>query len=308
MLLACEAGARANAGTSFLTLDNLDRVLRDFSFVGIAAVGACVVILSGGVDLSAGSVMGLAAVTLGTLYVDRGVGGAAALVMALGIGGIAGAANGLLVGLVGLPPFIATLGMLSIARGASYWISGGLNVSLDWEAHGEPFAVFRLLGNGSVATLVVLAIVATIALARTRAGRAVYAIGGNETAARLSGLRVERTKIGIYAIAGLASALAGCAFALRYGSASVAVGQGYELQIVAACVVGGASLSGGQGSIAGAVIGAAILQVLRELLIQFHVQDRYMEIAYGAMIVVAVTIDRLQHRRVFERWFRRMAT
>ncbi len=302
LLVACEAGGRASSGASFLTADNLARTLRDFSFVGIAAVGACIVILSGGVDLSAGSVMGLSAVLLASLYVDRGVAAAPALIATIVAGGVVGAVNGILIGAVGLPPFVATLGMLSIARGLSYWITGGLNVPLDWEARGEGFFAFRLLGDASVGALLVLALAATVALAGSRFGRYVYALGGNEVAARLSSLRVPRIKVAVYATAGVLSAIAGCAFALRYGSASVAVGQGYELQIIAACVVGGASLSGGQGTIAGAVIGAAILQLLRELLIQLHVQDRYMEITYGVTIVLAVTIDQLGQRRVFERW------
>lgn len=292
MLGACELGAQINNGHSFLTWSELSRVLRDFSFVAIAAIGACTVIISGGVDLSAGSMMGLAAVTLAHLWVNHEVPAPVALLFAVATGLAAGLVNGILIGKIKLPPFIATLGMLSIARGISYWITGGPNIPFNWESRGS--FLFEILGNQSIWVMIVLGVAGSLVLARFGWGRSVYAIGGNEEAARFCGLPIERIKIGIYVAAGFFSALAGCAYALRYGTASVSVGQGYELQIIAACAVGGASFTGGQGSIGGALIGAATLQVLRELLTQLHVQDKYVDIAYGCTIVLALAIDRLR--------------
>ena len=234
--------------------------------------------------------MGLSAVTLASLW-SRGTPPAAALAAALAVGALAGSLNGSLVSKLMLPPFIATLGTLSIARGISYWVTGGINISMSsWEERGGSW-LFSALGNCSVLVMALLAAAAAAMMARSRWGRAVYAIGGNEEAARFCGIPVPRTKVLIYALAGAASALAGCAYALRYGSAGVAVGNGYELQIIAACAVGGTSFSGGRGSIAGAVVGAAILQALRETLIQAHVQDTYVEIAYGVMIVFSVAME-----------------
>lgn len=304
MLGACEIASRHHTGTGFLNFEQLGRVLRNCSFVGIAAIGACAVIISGGVDLSAGSVMGLSAVTLAHLFVNVKLPAPLALGAGLLAGTAAGLLNGLCVGKLKLPPFIATLGMLSIARGTSYWITPQ-SIPLDWEEGPEKFIGFDLLGNNSVWVMVLLGALAVLLMARLRWGRYVYAIGGNEEAARFAGVRIDRTQIGIYAVAGFFSALAGCAYTLRYGSAYVALGQGYELQIIAACAIGGISFSGGQGSVTGALLGAATLQVLRELLIQLRVTDQYIDIAYGGTIILAVAVDQLRQRPFFERWLGR---
>jgi len=142
-------------------------------------------------------------------------------------------------------------------------------------------------------------------MARFKWGRYVYAVGGNEEAARFSGLRVDWIKIGIYAAAGLFSGVAGAAMALRYGSAYVAIANGYELQIIAACAIGGVSFTGGQGSVAGALLGAVALQVLRILLIQLRVRPEYIEIAYGAAVLGAVAFDLLRGGRGLGRWLGR---
>jgi ribose transport system permease protein len=304
MLVACEIGARVNTGTSFM--DQVGRVFRECSFVGIAAIGASMVILSGGVDLSSGAVMKVAAVTLGALYVDARWPAPAALGAGLVAGGAVGFLNGLLVGKLKLPPFIATLGFLSIARGLSNRIAP-LAIPLRWEERGEGFLAFPLLGNQSFWVMVALGAAASVVMARFSWGRYVYAVGGNEEAARFAGLRVDWIKVGVYAAAGLFAALAGIALSLHYGSANLAVGEGYELQIIAACAIGGVSFAGGQGSVAGALIGAATLQVLRVLLIQLRVGEKYIEIAYGATIILAVAIDQVRQRPVLGRWFGRKA-
>jgi len=150
--------------------------------------------------------------------------------------------------------------------------------------------------------MLALGIVASVLMARFKWGRYVYAVGGNEEAARFSGLEVDWIKCGIYAAAGLFSGLAGSAMALRYGSAYVAIANGYELQIIAACAIGGVSFAGGQGSVAGALLGAVALQVLQLLLIQLRVKPEYIEIAYGAAVLGAVAFDLLRGGRGLGRW------
>lgn len=299
MLVACEIASQVNTRTSFLLSGQLPRLLQDASFVGIAAIGACLVILSGGVDLSAGSVMSLAAVAFAWVFQTAGLPGPVALLAGVLSGGLIGAACGLLVGKMKLPPFIATFGFLSIARGLSYWVTGGPGISVNWES--RPFFLFPLLATHTAWLMLGLGIVVSLLMARFSWGRYVYAVGGNEEAARYSGLRVDWIKCGIYTAAGLFSGLAGTAMALRYGSAYVAIANGYELQIIAACAVGGVSFAGGQGSVAGAVLGAVSLQVLRTLLIQLRVKAEYIEIAYGAAVLGAVAFDLLRGGRGWSR-------
>jgi ribose transport system permease protein len=303
MLLACEIAKRVNTHESFLFSDELPQLFKDASFVGIAAIGACMVILSGGVDLSSGSVMSLAAVTFGYLYQILGWPGPVALFMGILSGGIIGILNGLLVGKLSLPPFIATLGFLSIARGISYWVTGGPVISVSWRDRSAP--LFTLLADYTPWVMLALGAGAAILMARFSWGRYVYAVGGNEEAARYSGLSVDWIKVGIYAVAGLFSGFAGSAMALRYGSAYVAIASGYELRIIAACAIGGVSFSGGHGSVAGALLGAVTLQVLETLLLQLRVRAEYIDIAYGSAIILAVAIDLLRTGGNLGRWFGR---
>ena len=302
MLIICEIASRANTGGSFLFSSQLARLFhQDAAFVGIAAIGACMVIISGGVDLSAGSVMSLAAVTFGTLFQMQGMPAPLALLGGILAGGLVGTANGLLIGKVRLPPFIATLGFLSIARGICYWVTGGPGISISWREH--PFVLFPLLADSTGWAMVALGIGAAVLLARFSWGRYVYAVGGNEEASRFSGLAVGWIKVGIYTTAGLFSGLAGAAMALRYGSAYVAIANGYELKIIAACAIGGISFAGGEGSVTGALLGAVTLSVLENLLIQLRVKPEYIEIAYGSAIILAVSID--LHGREIAKWLGR---
>jgi ribose transport system permease protein len=301
MLIVCEIASRANTGNSFLFSRQLPQLFQDASFVGIAAIGACIVIISGGVDLSSGSVMSLAAVTLGYLYQVRSLPGPLALLLAVLAGGAVGGANGLLVGKLRLPPFIATLGFLSIARGAAYWVSGGPSIPVNWRS--SSFFAFPLMGEHTAWVMLALGVATAVLLARFSWGRYVYAVGGNEEAARFSGLRVDWIKVGIYAAAGLFSGVAGSAMALRYGSSYVTIAGGYELRIIAACAIGGVSFSGGEGSVVGALLGAVTLQVLENLLLHLRVQPEYVEIAYGSAIILAVSID--LHGRALGKWLGR---
>jgi ribose transport system permease protein len=307
MLIACEIAKRVNTHDSFLLSDELPQLFKDASFVGIAAIGACMVIISGGVDLSSGSVMSLAAVTFGYLLQILGWPGPVALFLGILAGGIIGVLNGLLVGKLALPPFIATLGFLSIARGISYWVTGGPVIPLNWRGDNSS-GLFALLADYTPWVMLALGAATAALLARFSWGRYVYAVGGNEEAARFSGLRVDWIKVGIYAAAGFFSGFAGSAMALRYGTAYVAIANGYELRIIAACAIGGISFSGGHGSVAGALLGAVTLQVLEILLIQLRVKAEYIDIAYGSAIILAVAIDLLRTGGGLRRWFGRKTT
>lgn len=302
MLIACEIAARARTGESYLFSASLLRLFQECSFIGIAAIGASAVIISGGVDLSAGSVMGLASVTLAMLATTFGWPAVPALAGALLIGAVVGLLNGVLVGYAKLPPFIATLGFYSIARGLSFLFSD-VRISIPRDA-----ALFDVLGRYSSWTMAACAAVGTLILARFSWGRYVYAVGGNEEAARYSGLRVGAIKTGIYTVAGLLSGLAGASLALRYGSGYVDLGRGYELHIIAACAIGGVSFTGGQGTVFGALLGAVTLQQLQNLLIYFGVPADRIEIAYGSAIILAVGFDQLRQGNVMARWFRRNPT
>lgn len=302
MLIACEIAAQARTGSSYIFSGSLLRLFQESSFIGIAAVGACMVIISGGVDLSAGSVMGLASVTLGVLAARWGWAAAPALAGALLVGTLIGLVNGLLVGYGKLPPFIATLGFYSIARGFSFLFSDE-RISIP-----RGSALFDVLGRYSFWTMAAGAAIMTVLLARFSWGRYIYAVGGNEEAARYSGLEVAAIKTGIYAVAGFFSAVAGASFALRYGSGYVDLGRGYELQIIAACAIGGVSFTGGEGTVAGAILGAVTLQQLQTLLTYLGVPADRIEIAYGSAIILAVGFDQLRHGSVLSRWFRRKTT
>lgn len=290
MLLACEAASRVNSGASFLASPSFLRIFSTCAFVGIAAIGSSLVILSGGVDLSSGSVMTVSAIVLGLLLGPAGWPAPLALLGGLAAGAAVGGVNGLLIAKLKLPPFIVTLGFLSIARGLGMLLTKGITVDVSSDVSW----IFTPLAHGTSWTMLALAAVMSLLMARFRWGRYVYALGGNEEAARFAGVPVDGVKIGVYAAAGLFSAIAGCAYALRHGTAYVAMGNGYELQIIAACAIGGLSFSGGEGTVAGAVLGAVALEALSSLLTQLHVDPKYIEIAYGSAIVLAVGADQVR--------------
>ena len=280
----------------FLTASNLLNVVEQSAIIGVLSVGMTIVIITGGIDLSVGSIVALSGIVFG-LALRTGVPVALAALLGLGSGALCGVANGALVTLGRLPPFIATLGMMSVARGAALVLSDGRPIS------GFPGA-FRWIATGSVFGLPVPAIlmagayvVAHLVLSRTVLGRYSYAIGGNEEAATLSGLNVRRVKIAVYAISGLCSALTSLLLVARLDSAQPIAGMSYELDAIAAVVIGGASLLGGAGSVAGTLIGALIMAVLRNGLNLLGVSSYVQQIAIGVVIVVAVLVDMALRRR-----------
>jgi ribose transport system permease protein len=281
----------------FLTVTNLLNVLEQTSINAIVAVGMTFVIISGGIDLSVGSVLALAGIALGSA-VGAGVPMPAAVTLALATGAACGLANGALITFGRLPPFIATLGMMSVARGAALMLAEGRPIS----GFGEGF---RALATGHVlmvpAPVVITVVVYGVAhfvLGHTVFGRATYAIGGNEEAARLSGVPVRFHKTAVYVVAGLTSAAAAVILTARLNSAQPTAGTMYELDAIAATVIGGTSLLGGEGTVIGALIGALIMGVLRNGLNLLNVSSFFQQVVIGAVIIGAVLIDMsLKHRR-----------
>jgi ribose transport system permease protein len=282
----------------FLTFDNLFNVGTQIAVIAILALGQTFVIVSGGIDLSMGSVLALSGIVFGWATAVAGMPLPVALALGLGAGVLAGLGNGLLITLGKLPPFIATLAMLSIARGLALVISGGISLNPIPQA-------IRDLGNGDlfgfvpfpvVLMLVIWAITAGI-LRSTYIGRCMYAIGGNEEAARLSGIDVSRQKIFIYTLSGLLAAIAGVLLTGRLASAQPQAGFTFELDAIAAVVIGGASLSGGAGSASGTIVGALILGVLRNGLNLLNVSAFWQQVVIGGVIALAVMTDTLRRKR-----------
>jgi ribose/xylose/arabinose/galactoside ABC-type transport system permease subunit len=272
----------------FLTVPNLLNVLRQVSIVGILAVGMTFVILTKGIDLSIGSILGVAVVLFAGLLEAQSIPVAILVGLAAAMG--LGLVNGLGVAYAGVPPFIMTLGMLSFARGLAFLYTGGTPIPIINEA-------FYDLGNGRLLgvpnpTWIFAAVILAgwFILSFTPFGRSVYAIGSNEDAARLSGVPVRGYLVLVYVISGLVAGIAGLVFASQLSVGTPIAGQGYELDAIAAVVVGGTSLFGGRGTVGGTLIGTLIIGVLANILNLTGVDPFVQQLIKGALIVVAVFI------------------
>jgi ribose transport system permease protein len=279
----------------FLTVPNLLNIAQQTSINAIVAVGMTFVIISGGIDLSVGSIVAMSGVVLG-VALQAGQPLPLALAAAVGVGAACGLVNGAIVSWGGLPPFIVTLGMMSIARGAALLFTEGRPVS-----GFDPG--FRSLATGHVGLVpspivvtIVVYLIAHLVLTRTTFGRYVYAIGGNEEATRLSGVAVRRHKTMIYAVSGLMSAIAAVILTARLNSAQPIAGMMYELDAIAATVIGGTSLMGGEGTLQGTLVGALIMGVLRNGLNLLGVSSFLQQIVIGAVIIGAVLVDTVLKR------------
>lgn len=284
------------ATDKFLSQQNLFSVMRAFSYIAIIAIGECMVIISGGVDLSVGSIYGFGGLAAAIAVGRWGLPLAPGILVGMGTGIGFGIINGLLITRIRMPPFIATLGMLSVVRGLSYAVTSGYPIRTPSE--------FNAMGQGyfgvvplPVVYLVLLSIVFTIFLNRTVIGRQIYAIGGNEEASGISGVRVIRVKMIVYMLAGLLAATAGIVATARLGVAQSNAGLGYELDVVAAVIIGGASLSGGKGTILGAILGAAIMGVIRNGLVLLNVSAYWQQAVIGLVIIAAIAADQLRQRQ-----------
>ena len=280
----------------FLTTDNLMGVFRSFSLVAIMSIGMVMVIITGGIDLSVGSVMGLSSLTT-ALGFENGLPTGVCILGGLLVGLLFGLFNGTLVTIIRLPPFIATLGSLSIGRGLMYIITHGVPLTPDTPD------IFSVIGQGYVGVvpvpvviMLVMMVIFSIIMRRTRFGRHVYATGGNETAARLSGVATDRVKLLVYMCSGIIAAVAGVISFSRYLSAEPASGFGSELDVIAAAAIGGASLAGGVGSVEGAIIGAALAGIIANGVVLMNINTYAQQAITGAVILIAVSLDTWRNR------------
>lgn len=298
---------------NFLSVANFLIMAKHIAIIALLGIGMTFVILTGGIDLSVGSIAGLAGMVAGALILQGvtlpplgvviypSVAGVVGIVLVLGA--LLGLFNGVLVTRFGVAPFIATLGMLYVARGAALLLSDGATFSNLVGASETGNTGFPWLGAGKIMgvpvpvwILAIVALSAAFVAGRTVFGRHVYAVGGNERAALLSGVRVERIKWWVYAISGASAALVGMLVAADLVSAHPASGETFELSAIAAVVLGGASLAGGRGTIGGTLIGAAVIGVLGDGMVMVGVSEFWQMVIKGSVIVAAVVLDRLQEK------------
>jgi len=289
-------GGMTLASNEFLTGDNMANLARQVAVFGIIAVGELLVILTAGIDLSVGSVLGLTGCIAAELLV-HGTGIVPAILIAMAAGAAIGVFNGSLVAYGKLPPFIVTLGMLGIARGAVLVLTDASTVQPLPDAFGN-------IANGDFLALpnllwmfIVVVVIASFVLRRTVFGRYVYAVGSNPESARLAGVPVTRVLVAVYAISGLLAAVGGVLFTSRLNAGVPTAGTGYELNAIAACVIGGASLFGAKGGAFGAAAGALIVGVLNNGGNLLAINSFYLQIIIGALILAAVAFDQWQGRR-----------
>ncbi|QAR33490.1 ribose ABC transporter permease [Geovibrio thiophilus] len=279
----------------FLTVSNILNVLRQTSINAVMAAGMTFVILTGGIDLSVGSILALCG-AVAAFMISSGFDPYITIATTLLLGTVLGVFAGVIITKGKVQPFIATLVAMTLLRGATLVFTDGRPISTGFDASSDVFAWFGtgyVLGIPVPVFLMILVFaVSYYVLKYTRFGRYVYAVGGNEEASRLSGVRVSRVKTAVYAISGLLSALAGIIITARLSSAQPTAGAGYELDAIAAVVLGGTSLAGGVGTIFGTLIGALIIGILNNALNLMNVSSYYQMIAKGAVILIAVLMDR----------------
>ncbi|HEK85909.1 MAG TPA: ABC transporter permease [Candidatus Aminicenantes bacterium] len=284
----------------FLRLANLTSVATQSVIVALSALGMTLIIISGGIDLSAASNLALSCVLV-AYSINLGLSPLLAALIGLVAGGLIGLANGLLITRLRLVPFIVTLGMMGIARGIAKWVARNqkIDAPLTWLNDlmvRTPHPSWLLLSPG-IWLMIFLSIIMAVVLKKTVFGRRVVAIGSNELTARLCGIRTDRIKIIVYTISGLFCGLAGVMEFSRLTVGDPTVAMGLELDIIAAVVIGGGSLSGGEGSISGTLIGVFIMAFLRNGCTMMGWPNYFQEIIIGAIIIIAVALDRLRHRQ-----------
>ncbi len=281
----------------FLSIRNGLNVIDQVTVLGIMAIGMTAVIIIGGIDLSVGSTLALSMMVMGWLSNDKNLPFPLAMVLAVVVGAAAGLGNGLLVTRAKLPPFIATLAMMTIARGLANIITNGEQIVgyPDWFT---ALSTQRHLGflSATVALFILLVGISWVILQYRTVGRNLYAIGGSREVARLAGIHVDSLTTWVYVVAGALSGIAGVVFAARLDSSQPSAGTGYELDAIAAVVIGGASLSGGIGGIGGTVVGVLIIGVLHNGLNLVGVSPFIQQIIVGAVIAIAVGFDSLRRR------------
>ena len=276
---------------SFLSVTNLFNVFKQITVAGIVGCGMTFVILTGGIDLSVGSILGLSGVLASGVLASTG-NTAVAVAVSLTVGIACGAVNGFFVSVCGIPPFISTLGMMTLLRGVILVYTKGSPIPIKSDA-------YKFFGKGSIAgipvpviILIIVFLLAHYILTQTSYGRSVYAVGGNREAARLSGIRVKTSEFLVYTLNGLMCGMAGLILTARLGSAQSTSGTGIEMDAIAAVILGGTSLSGGVGFVLPTVVGAMIMGIIDNILTLMNVNPQATNIVKGAVILIAVLVDK----------------
>lgn len=276
---------------SFLSVTNLFNVFKQITVAGIVGCGMTFVILTGGIDLSVGSILGLSGVLASGVLASTG-NTAVAVAVSLIVGIACGAVNGFFVSVCGIPPFISTLGMMTLLRGVILVYTKGSPIPIKSDA-------YKFFGKGSIAgipvpviILIIVFLLAHYILTQTSYGRSVYAVGGNREAARLSGIRVKTSEFLVYTLNGLMCGMAGLILTARLGSAQSTSGTGIEMDAIAAVILGGTSLSGGVGFVLPTVVGAMIMGIIDNILTLMNVNPHATNIVKGAVILIAVLVDK----------------
>ncbi|GIL00474.1 MAG: sugar ABC transporter permease [Alphaproteobacteria bacterium] len=284
---------------TFATERNLFNVTRNFAFVAIIAIGMTTVIASGGIDLSVGASVVLSAVVVGALM-ETGYPFWAAALLAIGAVLLVGLVNGVLIAFVGMPPFVVTLGMLSFARSMALVLSNNKMIYQFGPDHG----LLLWLGGGATVgvphpliAMVVLAVIMSFVLKWTRWGQYVFAIGGNENAAVLTGIPVRGMKVSVYMFSAFTAGVTGILMVGWLGSVTTNLGTAMELTVIAAAVIGGANLAGGEGTVFGAIVGALLIEVIRNSLILLGISTFWQGAFIGSFIIIAVAFDRIRRLR-----------
>jgi ribose transport system permease protein len=285
------------ATDSFLSIRNFLNILDQVTVIGIIAVGMTFVILIGGIDLSVGSVLALSMMVLGFLHIEADLPMALAITGALVASALCGVVSGLLVTVFMVPAFIATLAMMSIARGLANMITNGSQI-IGFEPWFNMAAIMRYGGfiTMTVAVMLVVFVVALLFQRYREGGRILYAIGGNPEVARLAGIKVKRATVLVYTACAMLSGLAGILLAARLDAVQPSIGVAYELDAIAAVVIGGTSLTGGTGGVGGTIIGVLIIGVLRNGLNLLGVSPFLQAVVIGLVIVLAVAAETIKHR------------
>jgi ribose transport system permease protein len=296
VVLIVAAGLRI-ASPNFLSQANLTALVLGLSFNAIVAVGMTVLLISGGFDLSVGASLALAGAVAGMVMTKFGMPAPIGILAGLAAGALVGVANGLIIAKVGVNPLIATLGMQQVARGIVFLLTSGLGIpnlpdEFNVIAQGKLFSL-----QFPIYIMLVVVIVGEILLRRWRFFRQSYFIGGNERSARLSGINVDRVKIINYVLMGTLAALSGVLLTARMGTASVSAGLGVDLQVISACVIGGASLAGGEGSVLGSLLGVVLMALILNGLNLLGINPYWQTIVIGGVLILTVAVDALNRRR-----------
>ena len=284
-------------GVRYLSFTNVTNIFVQSSVIGIVAIGTSLIILTGGIDLSSGSMLAFSGIFCSTLIVKGHVPAPLALIITIVVCAVVGLLTGIGISFGKLPPFIMTLGIMNMAEGAALAMCGGQPIN------GLPpalnnFAKARLLGIPSfVYILVALYVVMIIVMHRTKFGYDVYSLGGNATAARLSGINTKKLEVMIYALGGLFTGISGMMLLSRLSYGAPSSGVGYEMDAIGSCVIGGISLSGGQGKLFNTLIGTLILTIIKNGLQMLDISSYYQQIVTGAIIIFAVFLDKAEERK-----------